>query len=142
MNAKILLQFQIVYNSQKNNSKTLKSMMVTSCKFTGICYFLAFNKESAVHKEQVNILHLGSLSDLFLCGLCQQPGVVLGRDPEGLLSILVQVLYVGQVPPGGGPDLVLDCVQHFNVQQFKLKIRLKLHYIAKVTHIYSQKIHF
>lgn len=35
--------------------------MITSCKFTGICYFLAFNKESAVYKEQVNILQLGSM---------------------------------------------------------------------------------
>lgn len=63
------------------------------------------------------------MSNLFLCGLGQQPGVVLGGDPEGLLGILVQVLYVGQVPPGGGPDLVLDGVQHFNVQQLKLEIK-------------------
>ena len=46
--------------------------------------------------------------------------MVLGADAERFLGVLEEVLLVGRVAPAGHPDLVLDGVQHLDVQQFML----------------------
>lgn len=53
--------------------------------------------------------------------------MVLWRDFEGFLGILVQVLYIGRMSPRSGANLVLDGVQHLNIQQLKLKIQRKIY---------------
>ncbi len=60
---------------------------------------------------------------LFLAGPGEESGVVLGRDAERLPRVQVEVLDEWQVAAARRPDLVLDRVQHFDVQQLELKRR-------------------
>ena len=44
----------------------------------------------------------------------------VGSKLKRILHVRVEVLYEGQMTPGGCAYLVLDGVQHLNVQQLKL----------------------
>ena len=48
--------------------------------------------------------------------------MVLRGHSERFLSILVQVLYERQVTSNSDAYLMFDSIQHFNVQQLKLKV--------------------